>query len=60
MPPPYGNIAGDSQAEASSLKSFKIQKFLGKGSYGYVYKVQRLSNNQMYVSLLIDAGKLPD
>lgn len=30
------------------LVKFKVHKFLGKGSYGSVFQVQRLSDNQSY------------
>jgi serine/threonine protein kinase len=33
-----------------SLKDFKIKKFIGKGTYGTVYKVIRNSDGQTYVA----------
>jgi hypothetical protein len=30
------------------LVKFKVEKFLGKGSYGSVFAVKRLSDNQTY------------
>jgi len=34
--------------ERELLTRFEVQKFLGKGSYGSVYRVRRLSDNKIY------------
>merc|ERR1719352_333984 len=34
--------------ERELLKRFEVQKFLGKGSYGSVYRVRRLSDDKVY------------
>mmetsp|Transcript_30639 Transcript_30639/g.66877 ORF Transcript_30639/g.66877 Transcript_30639/m.66877 type:complete len:355 (-) Transcript_30639:7-1071(-) len=37
-----------SQQDRELLQRFEVQKFLGKGSYGSVFRVRRLSDNKVY------------
>jgi NIMA (never in mitosis gene a)-related kinase len=38
----------------STLKDYEIQKKLGQGSFGVVYRVRRRDNNKVYVLKQID------
>ena len=39
---------GKQNSKSSSTKHFTIQRLLGKGTYGAVYKVQRKSDAEVY------------
>lgn len=42
------NLSGTPHEATASLKDFQIVKKLGDGAYSSVYKVRRLSDNQIY------------
>lgn len=42
----------------SYLPGFSVIKQLGQGSYGTVYKVKRLSDNQSYALKVVDLSQL--
>ena len=44
---------------AKLLQNFVMEKFLGKGSFGQVYRVRRKSDDQVYVAKEIDIKPLP-
>ena len=44
---------------AKLLQNFVMEKFLGKGSFGQVYRVKRKSVDQVYVAKEIDIKPLP-
>eukprot|EP00210_Caulerpa_lentillifera_P008417 g8029.t1 len=44
--------------ERELFKRFKVLKFLGKGSYGSVYKVQRISDGLIYAVKEADVSKM--
>ncbi|KAK9811593.1 hypothetical protein WJX72_006685 [[Myrmecia] bisecta] len=47
------------QGTRELLQKFKIQKFLGKGSFGSVYRVQRISDGQIYACKETDVRTMP-
>ena len=40
------------------ISNFRFKKLLGEGSYGKVYKAQRISDDQIYALKVIDVSKL--
>mmetsp|Transcript_41658 Transcript_41658/g.79602 ORF Transcript_41658/g.79602 Transcript_41658/m.79602 type:complete len:516 (+) Transcript_41658:462-2009(+) len=41
-------VVADPSQDRELLQRFEVQKFLGKGSYGSVFRVRRLSDNKIY------------
>lgn len=50
--------AGADADGAAKRSSFKVLKALGKGSYGTVYKVQRIQDEQFYALKETDLGSM--
>ncbi|KIZ07119.1 hypothetical protein MNEG_0840 [Monoraphidium neglectum] len=56
----YRAVSNEVQAQpqAQAQPKFKVLKALGRGSYGTVYKVQRLADGQAYAMKETDIGKM--
>ncbi|GBF91611.1 hypothetical protein Rsub_04351 [Raphidocelis subcapitata] len=54
----YRAVSNQVQAQPPAQPKFKVLKALGRGSYGTVYKVQRLADGQVYAMKETDIGKM--
>ena len=51
------NAASMSSQTKTTVKDFKVVKRLGKGAFGEVYKVQRISDGEVYAMKKINISR---
>ena len=53
------NYNNKREKRAKLQVNFVIEKFLGKGSFGSVFRVRRKSDDELYVAKEVDVKQLP-